>query len=228
MKKLLICFIAFLFLSVPLYASERVVIINGDGEEVSDTNNALKIVGTGTAGTANAGVMTVQGIASGTTLPVTEASASAIKTAVEIMDDWDATDNCKIKVNSRATTTVTAVNAVTLDDDPTSVTSAAVTISEYQRVGIYFVYDETETGGGVSGALTVQVSPDNVTYFSAPFFDTAGGATPQTSESLSADGSYICWLDSNIPFAYMKVIVTGTATDVDDTILTSVYVYADK
>jgi len=37
----------------------------------------------GTAGTASANVITVQGIASGTTLPVTEASGAAIKTAVE-------------------------------------------------------------------------------------------------------------------------------------------------
>lgn len=228
MKKWIIATILGLLLTVPVLAAQRVVLVNGQSEEVSNNDGELTITGSGTAGTADAGVLSVQGIASGTTIPVTEASASAIKTAVEIMDDWDSSDNAKVKINSRATTTVTAVDAITLDDAPTSVTSAAVTISEYQRVGIFWTYDETEVGGGVEGALTIQVSPDGTTYFSAPFFDTAGGDTPQTSETLSADGSYICWFDSNIPFAYLKAIVTGTATDADDTILTSVYIYADK
>ena len=201
MKKWLLTLLFCLSLVANGYATSRTVIVNGDGEEVSDTNNAMKVVGTGTAGTANAGVISVQGIASGT--------------------------NANIDLNGRATTNSTPINAVTLDADPTSVTSAAITITEYQRVGIFWDYNETEVGG-VSGALTIQVSPDNVTYFSAPFFDTAGGATPQTTETLTADGTFICWLDKNIPFSYMKVIVTGTGTDADDTILTSVYVYMDK
>ena len=203
MRKLIL-FLALLLLPVMCFAAERVVVVNGDGEEVSNTDNELKITGT-----------------------VTEASAAAIKTAVEIMDDWDSSDNAKVMINSRANTSSTPINAVLLDDSPTSVTSAAITTLEYQRVGLYWTYDETEVGG-VSGALTVQISPDNVTYFSAPFFDTAGGATPQTSETLTVDGSYICWLDKNIPFGYMKVIVTGTGTDADDTILTTVKVYMDK
>lgn len=227
--RIIICWmIALLLMCGIAFAAERAVLVNGEGEEISNTDNELKITGTGTAGSADAGVITIQGVASGTTVPVTEASGAAIKAAVEIMDDWDSNDNAKVMINSRATTSSTPINAVLLDDSPTSVTSAAITTSEYQRVGISWTYDETEVGGGVSGALTVQVSPDNATYFSAPFFDTAGGATPQTSETLSTDGSYICWLDKNIPFAYMKVIVTGTATDADDTILTTVKVYMDK
>lgn len=121
----------------------------------------------------------------------------------------------------------TPVDAVTLDADPTSVTSSAINLSNYSRMGIFWVYDETEVGG-VSAALTLQFSPDNSNWFSAPFFDTAGGATPQTSESLTADGNYIAWTDRNIPFNYARVIVTCTGCDADDTVLTTVKVYMDR
>ena len=202
MKKLLLTLLIIGVLCMPAYATQRVVLTDGDGEIIIDeTNNAVKTVGAGTAGSAVGGVVTVQGVASMT--------------------------NLLTSINARATSTTTAINAVTLDADPTLIASGAITISEYQRVGIFWTYDETEVGG-VTGTLTITVSPDSTNYFSAPFFDTAGGATPQTSEILSDDGNYICWLDSNIPFAYMKVTITGNGVDADDTILTSVYVYMDK
>ena len=203
MRKLLLTLLIIGLLCIPAYGADRVVLVDGAGEALVDaTNNAVKTVGAGTAGSAVGGVVTVQGVASMT--------------------------NLLTSINAHATSTTTAINAVTLDDDPTLIASGAITISEYQRVGIFWTYDETEVGGGVSGALTVTVSPDGTNYFSAPFFDTAGGATPQTTESLTADGNYIAWLDKNIPFAYMKVTITGTGTDADDTILTNVYVYMDK
>ena len=132
----------------------------------------------------------------------------------------------KIIVDKRPTL-VTPVSAQLLDASPTSVTSSGVNIQNYGRLGIYWTYDETQVGG-VSAALTIQVSPDNSTWFSAPFFDTAGGATPQTSETLSADGNYIAWVDRSIPFYYIRAVVTCTGCDADDTVLTSVYFYVDR
>jgi hypothetical protein len=152
-----------------------------------------------------------------------EATVAASQT---IAVTQDTASSLKMTLGARGTYSVTAIDGVLLDDEPTSVTSSAVTIAGFSRVGIFWTYDETEVGGGVTGTLTVEVSPDNVLWFSAPFFDTAGGATPQTSEVLSDDGSYICWLDRNIPFGYMRVKVTGANTDADDTILTTVKVYA--
>jgi hypothetical protein len=178
------------------------VIVTGDSAGSLTVDGTVTANGGGTAGTPNAGVMSVQGITSGTDL--------------------------NVKISDRASTVVTAIDGVTLDDEPTAVTSSAINMTGYQRVGIFWQYDETEVGGGVTGTLTVEVSPDNTNWFSAPFFDTAGGATPQTSEVLSDDGSYICWLDKNIPFPYLRVTVTGANTDADDTILTTVKVYMDK
>ena len=121
----------------------------------------------------------------------------------------------------------TAIDAVTLDADPTSVTSSKVDISNYGRLGIYWAYDETQVGG-VQADLTMEVSPDGSTWFSSPFFDTAGGATPQTTQNATADGNYVAWMDRNIPFNYARAIVTCTGCDVDDTVLTSVYFYIDR
>jgi len=122
----------------------------------------------------------------------------------------------------------TPINAVLLDDDPISVTSDAIALNGAQRVGFYWTYDETEVGNSVSGTLTLEVSPDNSHWFSANFYDVAGGTTLQSSEVLSADGSYICWLDPKMPFGYVRVKVVGTNTDADDTILTSVHAYIDR
>ena len=121
----------------------------------------------------------------------------------------------------------TPISAQLLDADPTSVTSSKVDIANYGRLGIFMTYDETEVGG-VSAALTMQVSPDGTNWFSSPFFDTAGGATPQTTETLTADGNYVAWMDRNIPFNYARAIVTCTGCDVDDTVLTTVKFYVDR
>lgn len=132
----------------------------------------------------------------------------------------------KVIVNKQPTS-ATPVSAALLDASPTSVTSSGVNIAGYERVGIYWTYDETQVGG-VSAALTIEVSPDGTTYFSAPFYDTAGGATLQTSETLTADGSYVAWFDTKIPFNYIRTIVTCTGCDADDTVLTTVKLYYDR
>jgi len=65
-------------------ASTNAAIVDSSGNlQVETTNPSIA----GTAGTPNSGVLSVQGITSGTTLAVTEASAAAIKTAAELIDD---------------------------------------------------------------------------------------------------------------------------------------------
>lgn len=69
--------------------STNAAIVDSSGNlQVEVTNSGI----TGTAGSPNSAVLSVQGIGSGTTLGVTEASGSAIKTAVELIDDAVYTD----------------------------------------------------------------------------------------------------------------------------------------
>lgn len=127
----------------------------------------------------------------------------------------------------RSPASSTPISGITLDADPTSYTSAAIALNGAQRVGFYWTYDETEVGG-ISAALTLEVSPNGTTWFAASFYDVAGGATLQTSETLTADGSYICWLDPKMPFPYARVKITATGSDADDVAVINVYAYLDR
>jgi hypothetical protein len=60
--------------------------VDGTGVALVDANG-LEVQGAGTAGTPAGGVVSVQGVGSGTTLPVTEASAASILTGVQLLDD---------------------------------------------------------------------------------------------------------------------------------------------
>lgn len=128
----------------------------------------------------------------------------------------------------RSPASSTPIAAQLLDNDPTSYTSAAIELNGAQRVAFYWTYDETQVGATIQGTLTVEVSPNNVTWFAVSFYDIASPTTLVASEVLTADGSYICWMDSRLAFPYVRVKVTGTNTDADDTILTSVYAYIDR
>lgn len=107
------------------------------------------------------------------------------------------------------------VATTTLDADPTSA-SGSKYIGNAEKVGVFVTYDETQVGG-ISAAVTAQISWDGVTWLSASFYDFAGGSTLQTSETLSADGNYYFWLDDAIVAPYLKVIITATGSDADDT-----------
>ena len=119
------------------------------------------------------------------------------------------------------TSTSTLVDAVTLDDSPTSVTATGVAVQDKNKIAFYVNYDETEVGG-VSAAFTIEVSYDNSVWIVAGFYDVAGGATIQTSESFTADANYVCWMPRELVAPYIRVKVTATGSDADDIVLTSV------
>ena len=110
------------------------------------------------------------------------------------------------------------IDATTLDNDPTEVTSDGVDISQYDKTTFYLTYDETEVGASLSAAVTVEVSYDDTTYVTANFYDVAGALTLQTTETISADATFIFWLDRRANYKYARVKVVGTGTDADDNI----------
>ena len=127
----------------------------------------------------------------------------------------------------RNTVTNVPISAALLDADPTSVTSSAIDVSGTQRITFDVSYDETQVGG-VSAAFTVTGSIDGTTFISVPFFDVSGGVTPQTSETLTTDSDYIAWMLPELSLNFIKVIMTCTGCDVDDTVLTTVKVYLEN
>lgn len=117
------------------------------------------------------------------------------------------------------------IASTTLDNDPTSVTSSVINAQEYKKIAFFIYADETDSGNDTSAAVTLQVSYDNSTWIATSFYDAAGGATPQTSETLctgaSTDQNYNFWMIENQVAPYVRVVVTitGGAAGGDDQIV---------
>lgn len=123
----------------------------------------------------------------------------------------------------------TIIDAVTLDDDPTSVTSDVVNMEQSDSMGFFLDYDETEVGNSISAAVTIQISYDGTTWLAGSFFDLGGGpASFQTSESLSADGSYFFWLHPDSNVSRVRVVVTATNTDANDILVIDCFVVVNQ
>ena len=113
----------------------------------------------------------------------------------------------------------TIISSTTLDADPTSA-SGTYTVKSADKIAFWVAYDETEVGG-ISVAVTVDVSYDGTTWLDASFYDYAGGATLQTSETLSSDSNYYFWFNSDLVIPYVRVVITATGSDADDTAIVS-------
>ena len=126
----------------------------------------------------------------------------------------------------------TIINAVQLDDDPTSVNSTTVNIQDYKETGFWLQYNETEVGNSISAAVTVDISYDGSTWLDMPFYDIAGTTTMQTTETISSDG----WYYFALPSAYfpigsilsVRVAVAATNTDADDILVINCYLTGTK
>jgi hypothetical protein len=111
----------------------------------------------------------------------------------------------------------TIIDSVTLDADPTAVNSDAVYAGSLTGLSFIVSYDETETGG-ISAAVTLQMSYDASTWVAASFYDYAGGATLQTTESFTTDTTaYVMWVNPDLAAPYYRVVVTATGSDANDT-----------
>ena len=121
----------------------------------------------------------------------------------------------------------TLISTTQLDDDPTSITGT-INVQDYDKVGFWVSYDETQVGLAISLAVTITVSYDGTNFVSGSFMDVAGGTTPQTSETLSSDGWYFFWLDADWPYKYVLVTLTATNTDADDLASVACYVAGMK
>ena len=116
----------------------------------------------------------------------------------------------------------------TLDADPTSASSSITKVTSADKIAFFVTYDETEVGGGLSVAVTVDVSWDGTTWLDASFYDYAGGSTLQTSETLSGDGNYYLWFNSDLAVPYVRIVLTATGSDADDTAAVTAYMITQE
>lgn len=87
-----------------------------------------------------------------------------------------------------------------------------------------FFVDWTESLANQSVTLVPQVSQDNVTFIDINFYDVAGGATPQTSEAITANGTYYFWLSDEVIPPYTRINCVSVNTTAAATATVSVYV----
>ncbi len=88
-------------------------------------------------------------------------------------------------------------------------TNGQTATSEAKRVSFFVTYDSSDTTTGVTVTVSAKVSYDGTHWADACWYDTAGGVTPQTSETLSSDGTYVMWM----PPAPVRLIKITTTMD---------------
>lgn len=84
-------------------------------------------------------------------------------------------------------------------------------ISDSKRVSFFVTMDSSSDTTAVTAEVTAQVSADGTNWTDVKWSDLAGGTTQQVTETLSSDGTYLMWLDSEVPMPYVriKVLTTG-------------------
>ena len=125
------------------------------------------------------------------------------------------------------TSVSTLIASTTLNADP-KVISGTKSVKNADKIACFVTYDETQVGNAISAAVTVEVSPDNSTWTAASFYDYAGGATLQTSETISDDGNYYFWMNRDLAMPYVKVTITATNTDADDIAVVSAQIITQE
>lgn len=126
---------------------------------------------------------------------------------------------CSLGYAEGRTVSSVIVPTTTLDADPTSA-SGTKEVRSADKIACIVSYDETQVGG-ISATVTVDVSEDGVTWLDASFYDYAGGATLQTSESLTSDSNYYFWFNRDLAMPYVRVVIAATGSDADDTAIVS-------
>lgn len=192
---------------------------------ITDTNGRLHVIDVSTtainttAAAINTNVDKVNGTATSinTNVGLVNGTLASIKTAVEIMDDWDTSNLCNVNIGGRSHGNVSIIAKTTLDDSPTSVASAGLPVGEYSKIGFYILYEEVGTAT-ISGNATIDVAVDNTTFVDSTFFNAVGNRTSQWFQTMATNGTYIIWLDPEVPVEFLHLDVVATGTDADGNI----------
>ena len=114
-----------------------------------------------------------------------------------------------------------------LDADPTSIQSDSIDVSGWDAISFVCKYDETEVGG-VSAVLTVEAGDGDNWFDYDILLDKNGTDVPSASIAFTADDEYAFYLPQGFPFTKIRVTVTATGSDADDTIQMNVTMFLRK
>lgn len=86
-----------------------------------------------------------------------------------------------------------------------------MSIQDAKKVTFFVTIDNNRTTAAVTAVVTVAVSVDGTNWTDISWFDVAGGATPQTSETTTGVGqTYVGWLDDRLEAEYLSIKVKST------------------
>jgi hypothetical protein len=108
-----------------------------------------------------------------------------------------------------AQTEKTLVDGVTLTR-PSPRTEGNSYIGDSDKIAFFVTYDSSRETAAVTANVTVSVSLDGKNWQDISWFDAAGGVTPQTSETLSTDGTYYGWFDRAITAPRIRIGIDMT------------------
>jgi hypothetical protein len=114
----------------------------------------------------------------------------------------------------------TQIDSVVLSNTVTTASAILNVPAQYSALTFSVSYDETDGNSTLSVAVTLLVSMDGTIWSNASFYDYAGGATLQTSETISTDNltvPYILWTNPQIAAPYYKILITPTGHDASHT-----------
>ncbi len=103
----------------------------------------------------------------------------------------------------------TLIDKETINRDNYEV-EASANISDAERVAFFVTYNSSSLTEGVTVNVTVSISIDGVNWTDVCWSDAAGGATLQTSETLSSSGIYAGWFDKSLTSPYVNIKVSMT------------------
>jgi hypothetical protein len=128
--------------------------------------------------------------------------------------------DCTLKVTAVSGDTVLTTTSLTQGLGYSAGDTQATTVAP--SGGSNCTIHVTAIGAALSEAVSLEISPDNSTWQAASFYDYAGGATLQTSETLSADGNYYLWTNKDLASPYTRVKIVATNSEAADTIVNTI------
>ena len=78
-------------------------------------------------------------------------------------------------------------------------------ISEAEKVTFFVTYTSSSPTEGVTANVTASISYDGIHWQDISWFDVAGGVTPQTSETLTTNQTYVGWFDKALTAPRIRI-----------------------
>ena len=103
------------------------------------------------------------------------------------------------------------ISITNLTNSSSLATSGPIYVGDYKKLSFIIYNDETDAGAVVNNTFSMRGSYDGTTWLTQSFNDFASPITLVTSESLTTDTNYFCWLTPIMTMPILNVTITTDA-----------------